>query len=92
MQAQSMVSPQVAVKSSDNVDPIDAMSDTDAIAEIDAVPQTAASDMAEMTEKGRSLGGLAAFVAAWAVMMAAMMLPAVVPMLLLYRTIGGSTR
>ena len=45
--------------------------------------------MADMAGRGWSLGGLAAFVVAWAVMMAAMMLPAVAPLLLLYRTIAS---
>ncbi|MGH2614995.1 MAG: DUF2182 domain-containing protein [Thermomicrobiales bacterium] len=41
-----------------------------------------------MAGAGWSLSGLFAFVVAWAVMMAAMMLPAAAPMLLLFRTIA----
>lgn len=51
--------------------------------------EPAPSDMAGMTPAGWSLAALAAFVVAWSVMMAAMMLPAVTPMLLLYRTIAA---
>jgi predicted metal-binding membrane protein len=61
-----------------------------AIGEMDAMAgmdETASPGMAEMAGTGWSLGGLAAFVGAWSVMMVAMMLPAVAPMLLLYRTI-----
>jgi predicted metal-binding membrane protein len=49
----------------------------------------AASGMAGVAETGWSVAGLAAFVTTWAVMMAAMMLPAVTPLLLLYRTVAG---
>ena len=49
-----------------------------------------AADMAAtgMAGAGWSLAGLAAFVVAWAVMMAAMMFPAAAPMLLLFRTVA----
>jgi predicted metal-binding membrane protein len=49
-----------------------------------------AGDMAAtgMAGAGWSIAALAAFVVAWAVMMAAMMFPAAAPMLLLYRTIA----
>jgi predicted metal-binding membrane protein len=47
--------------------------------------------MGDMAGPGWSLQALAAFVGAWAVMMAAMMLPAVAPLLLLYRTIAGKS-
>ena len=50
-----------------------------------------AGDMAAtgMAGAGWSLAAFAAFVVAWAVMMAAMMFPAAAPMLLLYRTIAS---
>ncbi|MCC7025286.1 MAG: DUF2182 domain-containing protein [Thermomicrobiales bacterium] len=51
--------------------------------------EPATSTMAGLSAPGWSLAALAAFVAAWSVMMAAMMLPAVTPMLLLYRTIAA---
>jgi predicted metal-binding membrane protein len=51
-------------------------------------PGPATSDLAGMSAAGVSLAALAAFVVAWSVMMAAMMLPAVTPMLLLYRTLA----
>ena len=49
-----------------------------------------AADMAAtgMAGTGWSLGGLVAFVVAWAVMMAAMMFPAAAPMILLFRTVA----
>ena len=50
----------------------------------DGAGEMAASGMADA---GWSLDGLAAFVAAWAVMMAAMMFPAAAPMLLLFRRV-----
>jgi len=49
----------------------------------------AASGLAGTAGAGWSFGGLAAFVVAWGVMMAAMMLPAAAPLLLLYRTVAG---
>ncbi|MBA2521058.1 MAG: DUF2182 domain-containing protein [Chloroflexia bacterium] len=63
----------------------------------DVAPKDASGDMGgmsgsgmeDMAEAGWSPGGLAAFVLVWAVMMVAMMLPAVAPMLLLYRTVAG---
>lgn len=51
---------------------------------------TAASGMAGMAVAGWTWDGFAAFVVAWAVMMAAMMFPAATPMLLLYH--GVATR
>lgn len=69
-------------------------SDMNAMGEMDAMPdmnEPASPGMAEMTGLGWSLAGLAAFVVAWAVMMVAMMLPAVTPLLLLYRTIAGKS-
>ena len=54
-----------------------------------AMGDMAASGMAGTAAAGWSLGGLAAFVVAWAVMMAAMMLPAAAPLLLLYRMVAG---
>jgi predicted metal-binding membrane protein len=47
---------------------------------------------AGMAGAGWSLPGLAAFVVAWAVMMAAMMFPAAAPMLLLFRTVASQRR
>jgi predicted metal-binding membrane protein len=91
MQAQSMVPSPPAVESSGNVDATDAMSDMEVMDEIDPVTEPTGSDMADMAGAGWSLGGLAAFVVAWAVMMAAMMLPAVAPLLLLYRTIAAKS-
>jgi hypothetical protein len=49
----------------------------DAVDEIDPIPETAASDVAEMTGTGWSRDALATFVAALAVMMAALKLSAV---------------
>jgi len=86
-QAKSMTVPSgVAVAPGGNADPTDATSDMNAMA---VVPEADAPAMADMAGAGWSLGGLAAFVVAWAVMMAAMMLPAVAPLLLLYRTIAS---
>ena len=51
----------------------------------DAVP----SEMEGMGEAGWSAAGLVTFVLIWSVMMTAMMLPAVTPMLLLYRTVAA---
>jgi predicted metal-binding membrane protein len=53
-----------------------------------------ASDMAAtgMAGTGWSVGGLVAFVGAWAVMMAAMMFPAAAPMVLLFRTVATQRR
>jgi predicted metal-binding membrane protein len=59
---------------------------------IGVIQQTAAMDagsgMADQMAPGVELGGLAAYVIAWVVMMAAMMLPAATPMVLLYRTVA----
>ena len=63
----------------------DAMGDMGGAGEMNAM---APAEMEAMTDAGWSLRGLSTFVVAWAVMMAAMMLPAVAPMLLLYRTIA----
>jgi predicted metal-binding membrane protein len=49
----------------------------------------AGAGMGGMAAGGWSPGAFAAFVVAWGVMMAAMMLPAVTPMLLLYRTMAN---
>jgi predicted metal-binding membrane protein len=57
----------------------------------DPAQPAAASDpgaMEGMAEPSWSVGGLVLFVLVWAVMMTAMMLPAVTPMLLLYRTMA----
>jgi predicted metal-binding membrane protein len=53
-----------------------------------------AADMAAtgMAGTGWSVGGLVAFVGAWAVMMAAMMFPAAAPMVLLFRTVATQRR
>jgi predicted metal-binding membrane protein len=75
-------------------DPTDTMGDMTAAGDMGAMPDspgTANPGMADMAGPGWQLGGLAAFVVAWAIMMAAMMLPAVTPMLLLYRTIAGKS-
>ena len=69
-------------------DDLDSMGDMDAMGEMEVMPPDT-TGMGDMAGTGWSLGGLAAFVVAWAVMMAAMMLPAVAPLLLLYRTIAG---
>ena len=45
-----------------------------------------------MAGVGWSLAAFAAFVVAWAVMMAAMMFPAAAPMLLLFRTVARQRR
>ena len=45
-----------------------------------------------MAATGWSLDGFATFVAAWSVMMAAMMFPAAAPMLLFYRTVAAGRR
>src|SRR5215207_8651185 len=72
-------------------DPMNATGDMAAMDGMEAMPAAESppndSAMADMAGTDWSLGGLAAFVAVWAVMMAAMMLPAVTPLLLLYRTI-----
>ena len=53
----------------------------------------AASGMAGMQmDEARSWDGFAAFLVAWAVMMAAMMFPAAAPMLLFYRTVAAGRR
>ena len=52
----------------------------------------AASGMSGMGRDGLSWDGGATFVAAWAVMMAAMMFPSAAPMLLLFRTVSGKRR
>jgi predicted metal-binding membrane protein len=53
-----------------------------------------AADMAStgMAGSGWSVGGLVAFVVAWAVMMAAMMFPAAAPMILLFRAVAKQRR
>ena len=66
--------------------PPDAASDS--MGDMDTMVGMNPTGMASMAVRW-SIGGLAAFVSAWAVMMAAMMLPAVAPMLLLYRTIAA---
>ena len=53
-----------------------------------AMDEASALAATGMAGTGWSLSGLVAFVVAWAVMMAAMMLPAAAPMLLLFRTIA----
>jgi predicted metal-binding membrane protein len=65
------------------------MSDMGATSKMAAAPPPAMDTM-DMDTTGWSLAGLAAFVVAWAVMMAAMMLPAVAPMLLFYRMVAGN--
>jgi predicted metal-binding membrane protein len=70
-----------------------AMPDSDAPAVMDDMGGMAMDDAGDMAAAGMagagwSLAALAAFVVAWAVMMAAMMFPAAAPMLLLYRTIA----
>jgi predicted metal-binding membrane protein len=65
------------------------MSDMDATSSME---EMASPVMTDMPVPGWSLAGLAAFVVIWAVMMVAMMLPAVAPMLLLYRTIADKKR
>ena len=51
-----------------------------------------ADEMAPAVASGVSLAALGAYVAAWVVMMAAMMLPAATPMVLLYRTVARRQR
>ena len=48
--------------------------------------------MAGMSAEGWSLAGFGAFLGAWAVMMAAMMLPAAAPMILLFGTVHAKRR
>jgi predicted metal-binding membrane protein len=78
----------IAVQRPVQDDAPNAMGGMDAMAGMD---ETAGPGMAEMAGTGWSLGGLAAFVGAWSVMMVAMMLPAVAPMLLLYRTMASKS-
>ena len=56
---------------------------------MDGVGRMASSGM---TAAGWSVGGAATFLAAWAVMMAAMMLPAAAPMVLLFGTVQAQRR
>ena len=57
------------------------------------VGAASASGMAGMAmDDGWSWDGFAAFLVAWAVMMAAMMFPSAAPMLLLFRTVSASRR
>jgi predicted metal-binding membrane protein len=70
-----------------------AMPDPNAPAVMDDMGGMAMDDAGDMAATGMagagwSIAALAAFVVAWAVMMAAMMFPAAAPMLLLYRTIA----
>jgi predicted metal-binding membrane protein len=92
-QAQTMDMPMGVAPRGTSVTP-----DTPATAEgMDAMDGMAMGDAADMASAGMagsgwSVGGLVAFVVAWAVMMAAMMFPAATPMLLLYRTIATQRR
>jgi predicted metal-binding membrane protein len=88
IQAQSMPPGMEVVVQRPVQDAPNAMGEMDAMAGMD---ETASPGMAEMAGTGWPLGGLAAFVGAWSVMMVAMMLPAVAPMLLLYRTIASKS-
>ena len=54
---------------------------------MDGASDAAASGMAGMADEGWTPGGLAGFLVAWAVMMAAMMFPAAAPMLLLFQRV-----
>jgi len=96
MQAQSMagrmdvaVSPPVDDASTNPMGDMTALDGMDTMPDTEPAVQT--PGMADMAGPGWSLGGLAAFTGAWAVMMVAMMLPAVTPMLLLYRAIAGNS-
>jgi predicted metal-binding membrane protein len=96
IQAQSMTgSMNVAGEHAGTDNSIDAMSDMTAMDGMVTMPDTEpavqSSAMAHTTETGWSLAGLAAFEGAWAVMMSAMMLPAVAPMVLLYRAIADKS-
>jgi predicted metal-binding membrane protein len=98
VQAQSMagrmdvaVSPPVDDASSNPVGDMTAMDGMDTVPDTDTEPAVPTPAMAGMTGPEWSLGAFAAFMVAWAVMMAAMMLPAVTPLLLLYRTIAGNS-
>ena len=71
-------------------DAMGGMGETGAMDGGDQTTPSGTTGMAAMGEGAWSPGGLTAFVAAWTVMMVAMMLPAVAPMLLLYRTIAGT--
>jgi predicted metal-binding membrane protein len=74
------------------VDPAGADDAMNAMGGMTAMPERdepVSPGVADMAGTGWSLAGLTAFVVVWAVMMVAMMLPAVAPVILLYRTIVG---
>jgi predicted metal-binding membrane protein len=92
IQAQSMAGRMdVVVEPAALDDPMAAMGGMNASDEMEVKPAPTASGMGDMAGTGWSLTALAAFVVSWAVMMVAMMLPAVAPLLLLYRTIAGKS-
>jgi predicted metal-binding membrane protein len=75
-------------------DPMDAMGGMSSMDDMTVMPEMDEMEspgMGDMAGTGWSLAALAAFVVSWAVMMAAMMLPAVAPLLLLYRTVAGKS-
>ena len=90
LQTQSMPAMDVAVEPPAGADaPMAAMGDGNASDEMAVMPAPAMSGMDDMAGAGWSLAALAAFAVSWAVMMVAMMLPAVAPLLLVYRTMAG---
>jgi predicted metal-binding membrane protein len=65
---------------------------SNAMDEMAAMPATDVTGMAGMTGSEWSTAGLATFVVVWAVMMVAMMLPAVTPMVLFYQALAAKKR
>ncbi|MBA2598349.1 MAG: DUF2182 domain-containing protein [Chloroflexia bacterium] len=72
----------------------DAPAAMDDMASMETGAMDEAADMAStgMAGSSWSVGGLVAFVVAWAVMMAAMMFPAAAPMILLFRAVAKQRR
>ncbi len=92
-QTQTMDMPMGVVPRGESVVP-DTTTTTDDTGDMGGMAMDGAADMAStgMAGSGWSIGGLVAFVVAWAVMMAAMMFPAAAPMVLLFRTIAKQRR
>ncbi len=78
-----------SMESTAPMEPMAGMESMDGMADpAPAADAPAPSTMEGMAEPSWSVSGLVLFVLVWAVMMTAMMLPAVTPMLLLYRTMA----
>jgi len=93
LQAQSMAGEMAVgvepVSTDGSMDAAGDMVSMDTMTAMPEMDETVSPGMVDMAGRGWSLAGLAAFVVAWGVMMVAMMLPAVAPLLLLYRTMAG---